>query len=147
MIDFLQPLVGGAMIGASAAGLLLVNGKIAGISGILSAATSHRSEAWQWTFLLGLVATGIGSTFVGVHPPAGLEHQGLMLLAGAGLLVGVGTRLCGGCTSGHGVCGLANLSPRSLTATVAFMVVAGLTVFATHHVEPVRSLLAGLARP
>ncbi len=142
-----QSLLGGVLIGAATTGLLLVNGKIAGISGILSNATSRQAEGWQWAFLAGLVATGVAAAAAGSPTPAALRHPALWVLGLAGLLVGFGTRLSGGCTSGHGVCGLANLSPRSLAATVTFMGVAGLMVFATHHIEPIRQLLLIGARP
>lgn len=142
MSIILQSLLGGALIGASVAGLLLVNGRIAGVSGILAGATSPRPEAWQWAFLAGLAATGLAARLIGHSAPAALRGESLPVLAVAGLLVGVGTRLGGGCTSGHGVCGLGNLSLRSLTATLTFMSVAGLTVFATRHLAPVRQLLA-----
>jgi uncharacterized protein len=142
MSIILQSLLGGALIGGSAAGLLLVNGRIAGISGILSGATAPRPRAWQWAFLAGLVATGAVASLTGHPAPAALRGQGFAALALAGLLVGLGTRLGGGCTSGHGVCGLGNLSPRSLVATATFMTVAGLVVFATHHLAPVSQVLA-----
>jgi uncharacterized membrane protein YedE/YeeE len=109
-----------------------VNGKIAGISGILenSIRGVFGARAWRLAFLVGLVipafCLGLGS----------IEFaQGLPLLAFAGLLVGFGTRLGSGCTSGHGVCGLANLSPRSLVATLCFMVVGAATVFLVRHGE------------
>lgn len=137
----LQSLLGGALIGASAAGLLLVNGRIAGISGILTEAMPPRPGAWQLAFLGGLVGTGVVARLAGLEAPAGLGAQGLPVLVAAGLLVGLGTRLGSGCTSGHGVCGLANLSPRSLVATLTFMAVAGAVVFATRHVGPVRAIL------
>jgi len=143
----LQSLFGGVLIGASVAGLLLVNGRIAGVSGILAGATSPRAESWQWAFLAGLVATGLAARLIGHPAPAALQGQSLLVLALAGLLVGVGTRLGGGCTSGHGVCGLGNLSVRSLTATLTFMSVAGLVVFATHHLVPARLLLAQAGQP
>ena len=133
---FVQSLLGGALIGASAAGLLLVNGRTAGVSGILAGAASLRPGLWRWAFLAGLTGTGAAAALIGLPAPAGLEGQGLGMLALAGLLVGVGTRLGSGCTSGHGVCGLANLSLRSLVAVVVFMLVAGAVVFATHHLIP-----------
>jgi uncharacterized membrane protein YedE/YeeE len=137
----LQSLLGGGLIGASAAGLLLVNGRIAGVSGILADATALRPGLWRWGFLAGLVATGVAAGQLGIAVPAAFHNQSLWVLASAGLLVGVGTRLGSGCTSGHGVCGLANLSPRSLAATLVFMSVAGAVVFATHRLEPVRHLV------
>jgi hypothetical protein len=133
MTIVLQSLLGGALIGASAAGLILLNGRIAGISGILAGATWARPQAWQWAFLAGLIATGVAASLAGHPAAAALREQTFWRLALAGLLVGLGTRLSGGCTSGHGVCGLANLSPRSLVAVITFMGVAGLVVYATRH--------------
>jgi uncharacterized membrane protein YedE/YeeE len=137
----LQSLLGGGLIGASAAGLLLVNGRIAGVSGVLADATASKPGPWRWGFLAGLAATGLAAGQLGIAVPAAFHDQSFWALGLAGLLVGVGTRLGSGCTSGHGVCGLANLSPRSLAATLVFMSVAGAVVFATHHLEPVRQLL------
>jgi uncharacterized membrane protein YedE/YeeE len=128
--DLWKSLFGGALIGLGAAALLLVNGKIAGISGILSNIVHgvFGAQFWRVAFLIGLVApaavVGVGQlNFAG----------GLPLLGVAGLLVGLGTRLGSGCTSGHGVCGIANLSPRSLLATATFMTVAVATVFVVRH--------------
>ncbi len=129
-----QALAGGLLIGAASAGLLLVNGRIAGISGILAGATGKAANAWQWAFLLGLAAAGLGSVLLSQRAPPALGDESLWLLAPAGLLVGVGTRLGGGCTSGHGVCGISRLSRRSLVATGIFMVVAGLVVYFIRHV-------------
>lgn len=122
------------LIGAATAGLLLVNGHIAGISGIFARATQHGSAGWQWAFLAGLLAAGAGAALAGQKVPAALTGQSLPLLALAGVLVGLGTKLGNGCTSGHGVCGLARFSPRSLAAVLVFMGVAGLTVFIRRHV-------------
>lgn len=125
-----KSLLGGLLIGAGAATLKLLNGKIAGISGILenSIRGVFGPKAWRLAFLIGLVLPAL---FVGL---GSIEFaQGLPMLAFAGLLVGFGTRLGSGCTSGHGVCGLANLSPRSLVATLCFMVVAAATVFLVRH--------------
>ena len=138
----IQSLLGGLLIGAAASGLLLVNGRIAGVSGILAEATALRPGLWRWAFLAGLIGTGMAASRMGLAAPAGLEDQGVWILAAAGLLVGIGTRLGSGCTSGHGVCGLANLSFRSLAATLVFMAVAGGVVFVTHHLGPARQVLA-----
>jgi uncharacterized membrane protein YedE/YeeE len=123
-------LAGGVLIGAGAAVLLLLNGRIAGISGILGNAVRGEGGrmGWRIAFLVGLMlpAAVLGLGSIGFA-------QGLPGLAVSGLLVGFGTRLGSGCTSGHGVCGLANLSRRSLAATATFMVVAGLTVFVVRH--------------
>jgi uncharacterized protein len=130
--DLWKSLFGGVLIGAGAATLLLLNGKIAGISGILdnSVRGVFDPKGWRLAFLIGLVLPaalfGLGSVEFA---------QGLMLLALAGLLVGFGTRLGSGCTSGHGVCGLANFSLRSLLATLSFMIVAAATVYLIRHGE------------
>jgi len=125
--------LGGALIGAAAAGLLLIDGHIAGISGILGDAIRLRRGLWRWAFLAGLVASSLVSPFVGIGPVIPTHQAGLIGLGVAGLLVGLGTRLSNGCTSGHGVCGLSNLSPRSLVATLVFMAVAAATVFLVRH--------------
>jgi uncharacterized membrane protein YedE/YeeE len=127
-------LAGGLLIGAAAAGLILVNGQIAGIAGIVARATGTAVAAWQWAFIAGLVVAGLGAGVLGRTAPAALGQESWPLLAVAGLLVGIGTRLGNGCTSGHGVCGIARLSHRSLVATGVFMVVAALVVFITRHV-------------
>ena len=137
----LLPLLGGVLIGASAAGLLLVNGRVAGVSGILAEASTLRPGLWRWAFLAGLAATGLVASRLGLVAPVDLRAHGLPVLALAGLLVGLGARLGSGCTSGHGVCGLASLSPRSLAATLTFMAAAAAAVFVTRHVGPVAQLL------
>jgi uncharacterized membrane protein YedE/YeeE len=126
-----ESLAGGVLIGASAAGLLLVNGRIAGISGILAGGTTRGGQPWQWAFLAGLLLAGALSSGA---VPLELASPNWVLLGVAGLLVGFGTRLSGGCTSGHGICGLSRLSPRSLVAVLVFMGVAGVTVFVQRHV-------------
>jgi uncharacterized membrane protein YedE/YeeE len=133
MSDLVNAAFGGLMIGAAAAGLLLLNGRIAGISSILANAFRPGRTAWQWAFLAGLVGAGLAARLAGFGAPATLGQENPLVLALGGLLVGFGTRLSSGCTSGHGVCGLANLSPRSLAATLTFMAVAGLTVFVIRH--------------
>ncbi len=129
-------LIGGALIGLAAVLLLALNGRIAGVSGILGGLLTSDigSELfWRVAFIVGLIAgAGLYVLATGGLP---LELEaGLPTLVIAGLLVGVGTRLGSGCTSGHGVCGLARRSPRSLAATMIFMVVAALTVFLIRHV-------------
>jgi uncharacterized protein len=117
-------LTGGALIGVAASGLLWVNGRIAGISGIigglLNPATNR--ESWRIAFTLGLVTAGIIAlniepTSLGIPP----ENRSSVTLGFAGLLIGLGTGMARGCTSGHGICGLARLSLRSLIATLTFM--------------------------
>jgi hypothetical protein len=128
--EFWRALLGGVLIGAGAAALLLWNGRVAGISGILHSAVRGDDgvQRWRLGFLLGLVAP---AAILGVGR---VEHAGgLPLLGAAGLLVGFGTRLGSGCTSGHGVCGLANLSRRSLVATLGFMASAIVTVYLVRH--------------
>jgi hypothetical protein len=125
--------LGGALIGAAAAGLLVIVGHIAGISGILGEAIRLRRGLWRWAFLGGLLASSFAAPFVGIGPVTPTHQAGLIVLGAAGLLVGLGTRLSNGCTSGHGVCGLSNLSPRSLLATLIFMAVAAGTVFLVRH--------------
>jgi uncharacterized membrane protein YedE/YeeE len=131
---FLQSLIGGVLIGAASAGLLLVNGRIAGISGILGNATALRPGLWRWAFLAGLIGVGVAAGLLGRTAPLALAAADFRLLALAGLLVGVGTQIGSGCTSGHGVSGLSNLSLRSLAATATFMAVAAAVVFFTRHV-------------
>jgi uncharacterized protein len=125
--------LGGVLIGAAAAGLLLVDGRIAGISGILGDAIRFRAGLWRYAFLAGLIASAFLAPLAGISVVVPTHQAGLIGLAIAGLLVGFGTRLSNGCTSGHGVCGLSNLSPRSLVATLVFMVVAAATVFLVRH--------------
>lgn len=128
-------LIGGALIGLAAALLLALNGRIAGISGILGGlitATAWRERFWRFAFILGLIAGAGLYALARGGLPLELQASGATLLM-AGLLVGVGTRLGSGCTSGHGVCGLARRSPRSLAATMIFMATAACTVFLTHH--------------
>lgn len=128
-------LLGGILIGAAASGLLLVNGQIAGISGILAGllAPSDDDAGWRIAFVGGLLTGGallliaLPAAFPAVPP-----HP-LPRLAIAGLLVGLGTRISGGCTSGHGVCGLSRRSPRSLAATLTFMATGMATVFVVAH--------------
>ncbi|SFT60668.1 YeeE/YedE family protein [Halomonas saccharevitans] len=146
----LQGLIGGILIGLSATWLMATLGRIAGISGILGTLITQRprgDSAWRLAFLLGLISGpvvlmmlggGLGNVAGGgvdvtgevIGAPAG----GVPLMLAAGLLVGLGTGLGSGCTSGHGVCGLARLSPRSLAATVIFLVAAIVTVFVVRHV-------------
>ncbi len=134
-MDFVYALVGGVMIGLAAALLLFTNGRIAGISGILAGALGSRGPelGWRLTFLFGLLA---GGALIFVMPQR-FDMQGLPPLSWvvvAGLLVGFGTRLGSGCTSGHGVCGVSRGSPRSLVATLTFMLTGALTVFLVRHV-------------
>ena len=136
MGSWAQGLLGGALIGLSATLLLWSIGRIAGISGIVNGlGTAPRSDrAWRAAFLLGLmVAGGIAMQFL-PYAPSRLQTGSTSLLLLAGLLVGFGTRMGGGCTSGHGVCGLGRLSWRSLAAVLTFMLTAIATVFIMRHV-------------
>jgi uncharacterized membrane protein YedE/YeeE len=128
-------LAGGLLIGVSAALLLWLNGRIAGISGIAGGLISGPASdrAWRALFLIGLIG-GVALYRLAGGPLEEIElTPSLPLLAAGGLLVGIGTRIGGGCTSGHGVCGLGRLSPRSIAATVTFIVAAGATVFVVRH--------------
>jgi uncharacterized membrane protein YedE/YeeE len=117
--------IGGALIGAAASAMLLTEGRIAGISGILGGLFTPRPGdiGWRVAFVLGLTLAGVvGAVLAPGAVSVGIERSPWMLVV-AGLLVGVGTRLGNGCTSGHGVCGLSRLSPRSLASVVTFMTV------------------------
>jgi uncharacterized membrane protein YedE/YeeE len=127
-----QALLGGALIGAAAVLLMFGLGRIAGISGIVGGLLGP-DRLWRLAFIAGLLA---GPLLVGLvlrRDPVGLPAVGLPLLAVAGALVGLGTGIGHGCTSGHGVCGIARLSPRSLAATCIFMLAGGVTVFVVRH--------------
>jgi uncharacterized protein len=128
--------IGGALIGFAAVVLLALNGRIAGVSGILGGlitSTARGERFWRLAFIFGLIAGAVSYALGRGGLSLELQASGPTLLV-AGLLVGVGTRLGSGCTSGHGVCGLARRSPRSLVATMIFMATAVLTVFLTRHV-------------
>ncbi|MCF3497867.1 YeeE/YedE family protein [Stenotrophomonas maltophilia] len=131
---------GGALIGAAAVVLLATTGRVAGISGIAagSVRATPGDRGWRWAFLLGLLAAAGGVLYWQAVPgqaPRNLLRDALPAwqLIGAGLLVGFGTRLGNGCTSGHGVCGLARGSKRSLLAVLVFMACAMLTTFLIRH--------------
>jgi uncharacterized membrane protein YedE/YeeE len=133
----LQGFMGGALIGLAAVFMMLTIGRIAGVSGIAfhALAGGEDGRGWRIAFLAGLplgalLVTALGwKTWGGVVFPASLP-----LLVAAGFIVGLGTRLGGGCTSGHGICGNANLAPRSIVATLVFMATAIVTVFLIRHV-------------
>ncbi len=128
-------LVGGLIIGLAAAVLVLANGRIAGISGILGGLLQRpRGDMdWRIAFLAGLVAAPLLAAALG-HPVVPEIAAGWGEVLAAGFLVGIGTRYAGGCTSGHGVCGLSRGSVRSLVATLTFMAAGIVTVFVMHHV-------------
>ena len=127
--------LGGLMIGASVALLWLGAGRIAGISGILGGLLNPRvgEVAWRIAFLAGMIAAPWLYQIAGGVPPGEGAVVGPVALVVAGLLVGYGTRLGNGCTSGHGVCGIARWSSRSLVATALFMATAAATVFVVRH--------------
>ena len=127
-------LAGGVLIGAAAAMLVLLNGRIAGVSGIIGGVLrpSGGDMAWRLAFIAGLLAAPAVYRLLGPLSPPTIE-AGYPVLVLAGLLVGAGTRYGSGCTSGHGVCGLSRLSPRSLAATLTFMVAGIATVYAVRH--------------
>jgi uncharacterized membrane protein YedE/YeeE len=126
--------IGGAVIGLAAALLVLVNGRVAGISGIVGGMLRPRADdfAWRLAFIAGLLLAPVIYAMVAAFPSTTIAASYPVLIV-AGLLVGIGTRFGGGCTSGHGVCGLSRLSPRSLAATLAFMAAGFVTVFVVRH--------------
>ena len=130
----LSALAGGVLIGLGASVYLLVNGRVAGVSGLLAGIFEplRNGRRLGVLFLLALVVVGaVAARFTPDTLGAPAASAGVLALAG--VLVGIGTRVSGGCTSGHGVCGLARLSPRSLVATLVFMASGMLTVFVTRH--------------
>lgn len=131
----LTSLAGGALIGLAAAVLLLFNGRIAGISGILGGLLQQRTSdrSWRLAFIAGLLLAPLLWQGFALLPEAKTSNSTLLLIA-AGLLVGFGSRLGSGCTSGHGVCGISRLSPRSIFATAAFMSAGFITVYLVRHV-------------
>lgn len=136
MHDFtpLSGLIGGAMIGLAGAMLMLLTGRMAGVSGILGGAlTSAPDRAWRVAFIAGLLAAAVIAPLFGAPAPARFASSNLVLLAVAGLLVGFGSRMGNGCTSGHGVCGFARISPRSIAATLVFMGFAAATIAILRH--------------
>ena len=139
-MESMSPLMaigGGLLIGSAAALLLLLTGRVAGVSGMAATATRMGAGGTPWSaataFLVGLP---VGAALIAllIRTPEVIVTSSVPLLIVAGLLVGFGTRLGNGCTSGHGVCGMARLSPRSIAATATFMVSAAATVFILRHV-------------
>ena len=134
MNAYLMPPIGGVLLGLSAMWLLLSLGRIAGVSGIAWGSLVGPERAWRWLFLTGLLAGGLLTHNVIGQPVPAESSAPLWLIATSGLLVGLGTRIGGGCTSGHGVCGLGRRSPRSLVATATFMTLGVVTVFIMQNV-------------
>jgi hypothetical protein len=137
MINFtpISAAIGGALIGLAAVLLMRLNGRIAGITGIFAGLIDPggNDRVWRATFIIGLIAAPLCAALLGWSLPSPRMPMSLTLVAGAGLLVGFGTRLSNGCTSGHGVCGIARLSPRSIAATAIFMAAAVAVVALTRH--------------
>lgn len=128
-------LIGGMLIGVSAWVLLGFNGRIAGISGILEGLFDANSErSWRVAFLIGMLIGGVILLLVRPESFGVASDRSLLATGVAGLLVGFGTRLGSGCTSGHGICGLPRLSSRSLVAVLTFMVSGAITVYVVNHV-------------
>jgi uncharacterized membrane protein YedE/YeeE len=133
----LSAAIGGCLIGMAAVLLMATNGRIAGVSGFVSRLLSPFGDDQffvRLAFVAGLIAAPAVYTLATGHPVEMLVTSNLGLLIIAGFLVGFGTVLGNGCTSGHGVCGIARISPRSLVATAVFMTTAVVTVFVVHHV-------------
>jgi uncharacterized protein len=128
-------LAGGVLIGAAASMLLLFNGRVAGISGIIGGLFKPAAGDawWRIAFVAGLILAPLAYTVFAKLPESRVD-TGFVATVIAGLLVGIGTRYGAGCTSGHGVCGLSRLSPRSLVATLAFMATGLASVFVSRHV-------------
>ena len=130
----LSGLIGGALIGLASALLMLSAGRLAGVSGMLGGSlTAGRDRAWRLAFIAGLIAAALIGPLFGTPAAARLSSSNLVLYAAAGLLVGFGSRMGNGCTSGHGVCGFARISTRSIVATLVFMGVAFITVAVVRH--------------
>jgi len=131
----ISALFGGALIGLAAAMLMLFTGRLAGVSGILGGLLTARpaDRGWRVAFIAGLIAAPLVAAAMGGSLPRPAIAANLALVAAAGLLVGFGSRMGNGCTSGHGVCGFARLSARSIVATGVFMVTAVLTVAIVRH--------------
>lgn len=132
----LSAAIGGVLIGFSAVLLMLLTGRIAGISGIFSGLLNLRGEdkGWRIAFIAGLILAPIVASAIGHGMTSPTLPANWVIITAAGLLVGFGTRLGGGCTSGHGICGIGRLSMRSIAATIVFMVTAVITVAITHHI-------------
>jgi uncharacterized membrane protein YedE/YeeE len=128
--------IGGALIGLAATLLMLINGRMAGISGMLASCLDVRGidRGWSTAFIAGLILAPITSGVVGFAIPTPEMPSSWALIVISGLLVGFGTRLGGGCTSGHGVCGVARLSRRSIVATSIFITMAIIVVALSRHV-------------
>jgi uncharacterized membrane protein YedE/YeeE len=127
--------IGGALIGLAAVLLMLFTGRIAGISGIFAGLINPQSDdrAWRVAFIAGLIGAPLSAMLIGYPVTLPQMPASYVTIAVAGLLVGFGTRLGSGCTSGHGICGIARISRRSIVATCVFMAAALVVVGFTHH--------------
>lgn len=134
-MTYTTAVIGGVLIGLAAMTLLAANGRIAGISGIVwGALSSGKAELWRWLFIIGTILGAYFYHQLSGMPAPSASDSALPLTIGAGLLVGFGANLGSGCTSGHGVCGLGRRSPRSLAATITFMVSGIVTVYVVRHI-------------
>ena len=131
----LSAAIGGALIGLSAVLLMLLAGRIAGVSGIFGGLLDPETNdlGWRVAFIAGLILAPLIAGWAGYPMPVPKLPSSSTVIIAAGLLVGFGARLGGGCTSGHGICGIARLSSRSIAATVIFMLTAIVTVAVTRH--------------
>ena len=138
MADFtpVSAAIGGALIGLASVLMMLLTGRIAGVSGIFSGLLNLRGEdkGWRIAFIAGLILAPVIAGWIGYGMATPKLPGNWTVIVVAGLLVGFGSRLGGGCTSGHGICGIGRLSPRSITATIVFMATAVATVAITRHV-------------
>ena len=128
--EVLMPLTGGVLIGIAASMILLFSGRIAGVSGIFGGTLFKKGKerAWRLSFIAGLIAGGVLLYIINAEFFENSSGRGLLAVNIAGLLVGIGTRIGGGCTSGHGVCGIGRLAVRSIVATVTFVFAGIVTV-------------------
>ncbi len=134
--EFINALIGGLLIGLAGILLLISDGKIAGISGMIGGLlrSQTRLNGWRYAFLGGLIVGGFGMHLFGFQVFTPLATRSYGALIAAGLLVGLGTQIGSGCTSGHGICGIGRLSGRSLIATVTFVVTGAITVYVVEHI-------------
>ncbi len=133
--NWINGLLGGLLVGTSATILLAFNGRIAGICNLVNSAINFAPrEGWRWLFLGGLLGGGALYEYILASQPTPVSAFAPWAMLVGGFLVGFGTRMSNGCTSGHGVCGLGRLSPRSLVAVLTFLATAIATVFIVRHV-------------
>ena len=133
-MNFTYAFIGGVLIGLSAVVLLLFNGRIAGISGMLKNSISSKSEFfWSWLFIAGMILGGLAYEYLFASKPTPTYTLAPFTMIVGGLIAGFGARMGGGCTSGHGVCGLGRLSKRSFVAVLTFMATAIVTVWVVRH--------------